>query len=300
MLFDGASNVLGHGIRAVLISLEDRCFLFTTRLGFNYTINIVEYEACVMGNTMALEYQVKTLKVYRNPALVVHQLRGDWETRDSKLIPYYSYVKELAECFEEAVPAYCQEIEEETDGKPWYYDIMCYMKNKEYPPGTTENNKRTLKRMAMGYFLNGDVEEVLEEIHEGIFGTHASGQAMARKILRFGYYWAKMEADCCDHVRKCHKYQGYVNNIQVPPAPLNILTIPWPFALWGIDVIGPIEPKESNGHHCILVVIDYFTKWVEAASYANLTRNVVVKFIKKDIICRYGTPSHITQIMGLT
>jgi hypothetical protein len=36
--------------------------------------------------------------------------------------------------------------------------------------------------------------------------------------------------------------------------------------MWGIDVIGPINPKASNGHRFILVVIDYFTKWVEACS----------------------------------
>ena len=57
-------------------------------------------------------------------------------------------------------------------------------------------------------------------------------------------------------------------------------------------MIGAIEPKASNGHHFILVAIDYFTKWVEAASYASVTRNVVVRFIK-EIICRYGLPRKI-------
>ena len=54
-----------------------------------------------------------------------------------------------------------------------------------------------------------------------------------------------------------------------------------------------IEYRASNGHRFILVVIDYFTKWVEAASYASVTRSVVVKFIKKEIICRYGLPKKI-------
>jgi len=58
-------------------------------------------------------------------------------------------------------------------------------------------------------------------------------------------------------------------------------------------VIGAIEPKASNGHRFILVAIDYFTKWVEAASYASVTRRVVVRFIKKEIICRYRLPKKI-------
>ncbi|RDX99611.1 hypothetical protein CR513_17306, partial [Mucuna pruriens] len=56
MLFDGASNALGHGIGVVLISPEDRCFPFIVKLGFNCTNNMVEYEACTMGIAMALEY----------------------------------------------------------------------------------------------------------------------------------------------------------------------------------------------------------------------------------------------------
>ncbi|KAI5425782.1 hypothetical protein KIW84_031557 [Lathyrus oleraceus] len=56
--------------------------------------------------------------------------------------------------------------------------------------------------------------------------------------------------------------------------------------MWGIDMIGMIEPKASNGHRFILVAIDYFTKWVEAASYANVTRpkmNGAVEAANKNI-----------------
>ncbi|KAI5444311.1 hypothetical protein KIW84_012808 [Lathyrus oleraceus] len=60
--------------------------------------------------------------------------------------------------------------------------------------------------------------------------------------------------------------------------------------MWGIDMIGMIEPKASNGHCFILVAIDYFIKWVKAASYANVIKQVVVRFIKNQIICRYGVP----------
>ncbi|RDX74497.1 hypothetical protein CR513_45751, partial [Mucuna pruriens] len=59
--FDGASNLLGNGIGAVLASLEGQCFLFLARLGFDCTNNMAEYEACVMGITMAIEHQVKML-----------------------------------------------------------------------------------------------------------------------------------------------------------------------------------------------------------------------------------------------
>ena len=85
---------------------------------------------------------------------------------------------------------------------------------------------------------------------------------------------------------KMPQVSAFTNNVNAPPMPLNLLAAPWPFSMWGIDVIGAIETKASNGHRFILVTIDYFTKWVEAASYTSVTRSVVVRFIKKEIICR--------------
>ena len=65
-------------------------------------------------------------------------------------------------------------------------------------------------------------------------------------------------------------------------------------------MIGKIKPTASNGHRFILVVIDYFTKWVEAASFASVTKNVVARFIKHNLIYRYGIPERIITTMGLT
>ena len=76
--------------------------------------------------------------------------------------------------------------------------------------------------------------------------------------------------------------------IHVPPFELHALTSPWPFLVWGIDIIRKISPKSSNGHEYILVAIDYFTKWVEGASHARLTAARVTKFNILHIICRYG------------
>lgn len=68
----------------------------------------------------------------------------------------------------------------------------------------------------------------------------------------------------CKKARKC---QIHANLIHVPPALLHNLTSPWPFCTWGIDIIGKVTPKASNGHEYILVAISYFTNLVEAASY---------------------------------
>ena len=113
-----------------------------------------------------------------------------------------------------------------------------------------------------------EARHIIVEVHEGICETHANRHKMSRQIMRAGYYWLTLEKDCIQFTRKC---QIYANKIHVPPNELHVRTIPWPFSIWGMDVIGPITPKASNGYRFIFVVIDYFTKWVEAASYANVT-----------------------------
>ncbi|XP_039032138.1 uncharacterized protein LOC120167086 [Hibiscus syriacus] len=292
LYFDGASNALGNGIGAVLISPEEMYYPFTSRLEFFCTNNMAEYEACIMGLKAAIERKVKALKVYRDSSLVVYQLKGEWETKDSKLVEYRNLVLELLNEFEDVkfkylprednqmadalatlvamfkankridmmpimmqvyeTPAHCYHIEEEIDGHPWYCDILQYMRYQTYPPNAFEVDKRTIRRMAVRYFIDGEIlyrrgsDQVLlrcvtakeakngmEEVHGGTSGTHAN------------------------------------------------------------DIIGAITPEALNGHRFILVAIDYFTKWVEDASYSSITRSTVCRFIKMEIICRYGLPERI-------
>ena len=63
-------------------------------------------------------------------------------------------------------------------------------------------------------------------------------------------------------------------------------------------MIGRIAPKTSNGHEYVLVAIDYFTKWVEAASYFILKAKHVAKFIENNIICWYRAPQEIISDNG--
>ena len=61
--FDGASNALGHGVGAVLVSPDEQHIPFMTRLGFDYTNNIAEYEVCALGIQAVINFKVKLLKV---------------------------------------------------------------------------------------------------------------------------------------------------------------------------------------------------------------------------------------------
>nr|CAN70966.1 hypothetical protein VITISV_011975 [Vitis vinifera] len=153
--------------------------------------------------------------------------------------------------------------------------------------------------MLLLFLDRASADRVMREVHAGVCGPHMGGHMLARKIMRTGYFWLTMETDYCQFVQRCPECQIHGDPIHVPPSELHALTSPWPFSVWGIDIIGKISPKSSSGHEFILVAIDYFTKWVEAASYARLTSSGVASFIRSHIICRYGVPYELISDRGV-
>ena len=144
-----------------------------------------------------------------------------------------------------------------------------------------------------------EADEVMREIYVGVCGPHMNGIILAKKIVRQGYYWMSMEKDYIQTVRQCHQCQMHGNLTHLPPTVLNSLSSPWPFAAWGIDIIGEIRPNASNGHKYIVVAIDYFSRWIEVESFTTLKAKQMARFIEKSLICRYGVPHHIVTDNGV-
>ena len=76
MVFDGASNALGNGIGGVIVSPKGFHMPFTSRLCFDCSNNMAEYEACIMGIKAAIDMRIKILNVYGDSALVISQIKG--------------------------------------------------------------------------------------------------------------------------------------------------------------------------------------------------------------------------------
>ncbi|XP_070049232.1 uncharacterized protein [Nicotiana tomentosiformis] len=106
MYFDGAVNIKGVGIGAILISPIGQYYPATARLHFFCTNNTAEYEACIMGLNLALDLDVNELLVMGDSDLLIRQTQGKWETRDIKLIPYRQCVQDLSKRFKSIVFKY--------------------------------------------------------------------------------------------------------------------------------------------------------------------------------------------------
>jgi hypothetical protein len=75
------------------------------------------------------------------------------------------------------------------------------------------------------------------------------------------------------------------------------MTSPWPFAQWGLDIVGPF-PLAPGSRKFLLVATDYFTKWVEAEPLKHIGEAEVRQFLWKNIVTRFGIPRALISDNG--
>jgi transposase InsO family protein len=134
-------------------------------------------------------------------------------------------------------------------------------------------------------------QELLREIHFGACGHHAAPRTLVGNAFRQGFYWPIAVADATRIVRSCRGCQFYARQTHLPSQTLQTIPITWPFAVWGLDLVGPL-PKAPGGFKHLLVAIDKFSKWIEVRPLTSIRSEQAVAFFT-NIIHRFGVPNSI-------
>ena len=87
-------------MRLILVSPERITIEKSLRLNFSTTNNEVEYKALLMGMMMVQKMGGKAVRVFSDLKLVVGQVRGDLEARDSRMQEYLCQIRSIQEKFE--------------------------------------------------------------------------------------------------------------------------------------------------------------------------------------------------------
>ena len=103
-------------------------------------------------------------------------------------------------------------------------------------------------------------------------------------------------ADATKLVRSCEGCQYYARQTHLPAQALQTIPVTWPFAVWGLDMVGPLQ-KAPGGYTHLLVAIDKFSKWIKARSITRIKSEQAVLFFA-DIIHRFGVPNTIITDNG--
>uniref|UniRef100_A0A2N9J6Z4 Integrase catalytic domain-containing protein n=1 Tax=Fagus sylvatica TaxID=28930 RepID=A0A2N9J6Z4_FAGSY len=297
---DGSSTKDSGGVGIVLKSPEGDIIKQVIRLQYPTTNNEAEYEALLVGLKTAKILGATELDVRSDSQLVVGQVNGDYEAKERQ-------ADQLAKsaCHQQSTTkiktVQQSSLQATTEG------------------GTLPDNRHEARRLKVrasrflmlqgtlykkGFSLPylrclapDEANYVLREIHEGVCGNHSGARALQKKVVRAGYYWPSMQADASKFVQHCDKCQRFANLVHSPSEVLVPMTAPWPFAQWGLDIMGPF-PIGRRQLKFLVVAIDYFTKWVEAEPLATITEKNVQNFVWKAVICRFGIPRVLVSDNG--
>ena len=107
-----------------------------------------------------------------------------------------------------------------------------------------------------------------------------------------------MKKEAQEYVKKCDQCQRYALNIHQPGGILNPMSSPWPFAQWGLEIVGPF-PEVAGNTRYLLVGTEYFIKWVETEPLANIWDVDAKKFVWKNIVILFGVTHTLISDNGL-
>ncbi|XP_064081439.1 uncharacterized protein LOC135198014 [Macrobrachium nipponense] len=138
---------------------------------------------------------------------------------------------------------------------------------------------------------------VLELAHSGLMGGHLGIDKTKNRILD-KFYWPGIIREVVRYIRSCDICQRTVDKGRVGKARLGKMpVIGEPFAKVGVDLVGPIEPRSSNGSRYILTVVDFATRYPEAVALSNIDSLTVAEALL-EIFCRIGIPREVLSDRG--
>ena len=191
--------------------------------------------------------------------------------------------------------------------RPWFADMANFKAAGVIPEDFNWHQKRKFLKDAHQYVWDDphlfkigadqllrrcvsddEAKSILWHCHNSPYGGHFNGERTAAKVLQSGFYWPTLFKDAhkyVQHYNNCQRIGGISKRHEMP---LNIILEVEAFDCWGIDFVGPLPSSFSNEY--ILVAVDYVTKWVEAVAAPKADAKTVIKFLKRNIFCRFGTP----------
>ncbi|GAU45985.1 hypothetical protein TSUD_401250 [Trifolium subterraneum] len=288
---DGSSNLRGSGAGVVLEGHEGVLIEQSLQFAFKASNNQAEYEALIAGMKLAKEMEVQELKVQSDSQLVANQVSDEFQTKDPQLAKYLEKVKGMSKQFSMFELTYVPrkqnaradllaklastkkpgnhhtviqetlkspsinetEIAMVVEEEDWQSRIIRYLRMDALPLARDEAAK--VKKMSAWYTLVGD------KLYKRAFSAPML-LSLAGNVMRAGFYWPNRHDDAARHVSTYDRCQLYSNLHHAPGEPLKSVLSPWPFYMWGVDILGPF-PISTAQARWIIVAVDYFTKWVE-------------------------------------
>ena len=139
-------------------------------------------------------------------------------------------------------------------------------------------------------------EEVVRELYGGQTGGHLGQKKTLAKVCQ-RFYWSGMNADVRSFVRQCYTCASKKSPTKRRRAPLQQYVVGEPMQRTALDILGPL-PETERGNKYVLVVGDYFSKWIEAYPVPDERAETVAQKLVMEYVCRFGVPVELHSDQG--
>ena len=138
--------------------------------------------------------------------------------------------------------------------------------------------------------------EILTHCHNSTYAAHL-GIVKTKAKIKQRFYWYRMGTDISLHIRQCPECSTNSNPQKRPKATLMDYRVGAPMDRIGIDILGPL-PTSNQGNTCLLVVGDYFTRWIEAYPMSDQQAETTANHLVFQFFSRFGIPYEIHSDQG--
>ena len=166
---------------------------------------------------------------------------------------------------------------------------VLYRKWKDIPNGGSEKKLQLVLPRHL-------ISEVLSELHNSPTGGHM-GVARTLERVRPRFYWVRQRHSVEEWCRKCEPCSSRKSPPQHRCAPMQAIQNDGPFKRVAMDILGPL-PTTARGNKYILVVGEYFTKWIEAYPMPDVEARTIARYFVNEFICRFGVPEQLHTDQG--
>ena len=156
--------------------------------------------------------------------------------------------------------------------------------------------ERLVKQLAVPKIMRDDI---LRSYHDSLADGGHQGQERTFAAIRLKYYWPKMYEQVGKYVQSCELCQQVKRPVHAKPPPLQPLPVSDLFSRWHIDILSGLPTTKDKYKH-ILVVVDSYSKWMEAHPLRTQEATEVAAVLYREVISRYGAPRTLVSDRGQT
>ena len=111
------------------------------------------------------------------------------------------------------------------------------------------------------------------------------------------FYWPGMSEDARNWCQTCAVCATKKSPTQKACAPLQTMRAGHPMQILAVDITGPFLESDA-GNSYVLVVGDYFTRWMEAFAIPHQEAETVAKKLVDEVFCRFSPPEQLHSDQG--